>query len=93
MPAERRGAGEGAQAAAGRDSLLAARCPLDSAARRRRARRSSGARVAFRDVTRATDSRTVVACLVPPEHFLTNTAPYLAFVDGAIRAPRPPAWR
>ena len=40
------------------------------------------ARVAFRDVSRATDSRTVRACLVPPEHFLTNTAPYLAFVPG-----------
>jgi hypothetical protein len=23
----------------------------------------------------------VIACLVPPEHFLTNKAPYLAFVD------------
>ena len=40
------------------------------------------ARVAFRDVSRSTDSRTVIACLVPPGVFLTNTAPYLAFVDG-----------
>jgi hypothetical protein len=40
------------------------------------------ARVAFRDVSRATDSRTVRACLIPPETFLTNKAPYLAFVDG-----------
>ncbi len=39
------------------------------------------ARVAFRDVTRKDDSRTVIACLVPPETFLTNKAPYLAFVD------------
>ncbi len=39
------------------------------------------ARVAFRDVTRATDSRTVRACLVPPSHFLSNTAPYLVFLD------------
>lgn len=38
-----------------------------------------GARIAFRDVTRATDSRSVLACLVPPETFVTNTAPYLAF--------------
>ena len=45
------------------------------------ARTVGRARVAFRDVTRATDSRTVRACLVPPEHFLTNKAPYLAFVD------------
>jgi hypothetical protein len=35
------------------------------------------ARVAFRDVTRATDSRTVIAALVPPRTFLTNKAPYL----------------
>ena len=45
------------------------------------ARTLERARVAFRDVTRATDSRTVRACLVPPAHFLTNTAPYLAFID------------
>lgn len=40
------------------------------------------ARVAFRDVARATDSRTIRACLIPPGVFLTNTAPYLAFVNG-----------
>lgn len=40
------------------------------------------ARVAFRDVSRATDSRTVRACLIPPETFLTNKAPYLAFPEG-----------
>src|SRR5205823_2337789 len=40
------------------------------------------ARVAFRDVSRATDSRTVKACLVPPGVFLTNTAPYLVFAAG-----------
>ncbi|MEJ7764439.1 MAG: hypothetical protein WKF86_02990 [Acidimicrobiales bacterium] len=39
-------------------------------------------RVAFRDVSRATDSRTVRACLAPPEAVLTNKAPYLAFLDG-----------
>ena len=33
------------------------------------------------DVTQRTNSRTVIACLVPPEHFLTNKAPYLAFID------------
>ncbi len=43
------------------------------------------ARIAFRDVSRATDSRTVRACLVPPETFLTNKAPYLAFPRGAPR--------
>ena len=36
-------------------------------------------RIAFRDVTRATDSRTVRACLIPPRTPLTNKAPYLLF--------------
>jgi hypothetical protein len=40
------------------------------------------ARVAFRDVSRATDSRTIRAALIPPETFLLNSAPYLAFVEG-----------
>jgi len=40
------------------------------------------ARVAFRDVSRATDSRTIRAALLPPGVFLSNTAPYLAFVNG-----------
>ena len=42
----------------------------------------SRARIAFRDVTNRTNSRTVLACLIPPGVFLTNTAPYLAFVSG-----------
>ena len=40
------------------------------------------ARVAFRDVSRSDDSRTVRACLVPPTVFLTNKAPYLTFIGG-----------
>lgn len=40
------------------------------------------ARILFRDVTRATDSRTVRACLVPPEVFAVNTAPSLLFPRG-----------
>ncbi len=40
------------------------------------------ARVAFRDTSRATDSRTVRACLVPPGTPLTHTAPYLVFPSG-----------
>jgi hypothetical protein len=44
------------------------------------------ARVAFRDVSRATDSRTVRACLVPPAVLLTNKAPYLSFAVGDDRA-------
>jgi Eco57I restriction-modification methylase len=39
-------------------------------------------RVAFRDVSRATDSRTIRAALIPPSTLLTNTAPYLVFVEG-----------
>ena len=35
------------------------------------------ARVAFRDASRATDSITVRACLIPPNVPLTDTAPYL----------------
>ena len=34
-------------------------------------------RIAFRDVTNRTNSRTVLACLVPPRVPLTNSAPYL----------------
>ena len=37
------------------------------------------ARIAFRDVTNRTNSRTVIACLVPPRTPLTNKAPYLLF--------------
>jgi hypothetical protein len=40
------------------------------------------ARIAFRDVSRATDSRTVRACLLPPKIILTNTAPYLLWPRG-----------
>ena len=36
-------------------------------------------RVAFRDATRSTDSRTVRSCLVPPRTPLTHTAPNLVF--------------
>jgi hypothetical protein len=43
-------------------------------------------RVAFRDVSRATDSRTVRASLVPADVVLTNTAPYLAFATGGDQA-------
>lgn len=40
-------------------------------------------RIAFRDVTRATDSRTVRVALVPPEVFLSNQAPYLLWPRGS----------
>jgi hypothetical protein len=69
----------------GKDSLIAHDVPL--VGRRQAVVDELGrARVAFRDVSRATDSRTVRACLVPPETLLTNTAPYLAFVSGGDSA-------
>ncbi len=40
------------------------------------------ARIAFRDVSRATDSRTIRAALVPPKVFITNQAPYLIWPRG-----------
>lgn len=39
-------------------------------------------RIAFRDVTRATDSRTVRAALIPGGVFATNKAPYLLWPSG-----------
>ncbi len=39
-------------------------------------------RIAFRDVSRATDTRTVRAALVPPRVFLTNQAPYVLWPAG-----------
>lgn len=69
----------------GSGSLVAGEVPL-MARREAVARTFPRARVAFRDVSRATDSRTVRACLVPPQHFLLNSAPYLAFVDDDPRA-------
>lgn len=64
----------------GSGSLLAEEVPLPQR-REAVARRVGSWRVAFRDVSRATDSRTVRACLIPTKHFLTNKAPYLAFVE------------
>lgn len=50
------------------------------------ARSLDRARLAFRDVTNRTNSRTAIACLIPPRHFLANSAPYLAFIDDDPRA-------
>jgi len=44
------------------------------------------ARVVFSDVTNRTNSRTVLACLAPPNIFLVNSAPYLAFIDSDVTA-------
>jgi hypothetical protein len=69
----------------GADSLVAEKTSV--LARRAAVERTrSRARVAFRDVSRAADSRTVRAALVPPRTYLTNKAPYLAFLDDDPRA-------
>ena len=41
-------------------------------------------RIAFRNVTRGSDSRTVKACLVPPRTPLTDKAPYIVFKNWKI---------
>ncbi len=65
----------------GKESLVAG--SVTQAARAAAAQAEVGlTRVAFRGVSRATDSRTIRACLVPPETFLANSSPYLAFVEG-----------
>jgi hypothetical protein len=69
----------------GKESLLAKTTTRKQ--RRTALRRTVGrARVAFRGVSRATDSRTVRASLIPPLHFLTYKAPYLVFMDDDPRA-------
>lgn len=62
----------------GAGSVLAAELSLNE---RRRAmlQELDRARVAFTDVTQKDNSRTVIACLVPPGVRLTNKAPYLTF--------------
>ena len=42
-------------------------------------------RLAFRDVSRATDSRTVRVALVPPQVFIANTGPYFLWPRGDER--------
>jgi hypothetical protein len=69
----------------GADSILAAEVPV-SARAAAVAAEVGGVRLAFRDVSRSTDSRTVRASLIPPQTFLTNTAPYLAFLAGGHEA-------
>jgi hypothetical protein len=65
----------------GADSMIAEQTSLGE---RRAAvvRELARARVAFRDVTNRTNSRTVLACLIPAGVLLTNKAPYLTFVPG-----------
>jgi len=44
-----------------------------------------GPRILFRDVSRATDSRTARVCLAPPRVFAVNTAPSLVLTSGDKR--------
>ena len=39
-------------------------------------------RIAFRDVTNRTNQRTVIACLLPPNLFVTNKGPYFLWPRG-----------
>lgn len=39
-------------------------------------------RIAFRDVARSTDTRTVISCLLPSGTFLVEKAPYIFRIDG-----------
>ena len=65
----------------GAGSLLADLASLR--ARREAVQRELGnARVVYRRVTRGTDSRTIIACLIPPQTFIAYSGPYLAFVTG-----------
>lgn len=42
------------------------------------------ARIAFRDVTNATNTRTMIACLIPPGALLVEKAPYLRLKQGSL---------
>lgn len=39
-------------------------------------------RIAFRDITNRTNTRTVIACLIPPKTFITNKGPVIMFPRG-----------
>ena len=69
----------------GSGSLIAADVPVKERAAAVAAEVDGPGRVAFRDVTNRTNSRTVIAALVPSGVFLTNKAPYLAFPSGSAR--------
>lgn len=45
----------------------------------------NNARIAWRRIARATDSRTCIAALIPPGVILQDTAPYFVLVEGSAR--------
>ena len=67
---------------AGNESVLATEIPLRDRVEAH-LREAASVRIAFRDVTNRTNSRTVIACLIPAKIFLTNKAPYLVFLTGS----------
>lgn len=69
----------------GAKSVLAESVPV-SVRREAVNREVEHARVAFRGITNRTNSRTIIACLLPPQTLLVNSAPYLAFHKGDERA-------
>jgi hypothetical protein len=75
---EKRRPGSGSELAAVISAAVRARALRDQRGR---------ARVAFRRISRADDSRTLRAALVPPGVLLTDTAPYLVFAGGDDLAP------
>ncbi len=44
------------------------------------------ARIAYRSITNATNTRTLIACLMPPRAFLVHSAPYLLRVSGSAQS-------
>jgi hypothetical protein len=44
-----------------------------------------GVRIAFRDITNATNRRTVIAAAIPADRYLTHKAPFLRFERGGAR--------
>jgi hypothetical protein len=65
---------------AGGESVLASEIPLAARVAAHR-REMASARVGFRDVSRATDSRTVRAALIPVGTLLVNSVRYLIFME------------
>lgn len=47
-------------------------------------------RIAFRDVTNRTNTRTLIVALIPPERVLTQTAPWILFRDPDLQLPLAP---
>jgi hypothetical protein len=69
---------------AGGESILAAQIPAEERLAAHKAE-SQRARVGFRRVTNRTNSRSVIAALIPPKVLLVNSVRYLVFPGGTDR--------